>query len=688
MLEKKEHRIPIQVSRVLRFLEGNPVAEEKFRKEGKILLRERPKPVSAEESDAIRTKPKLAIDPVDDYPPPPPVVDLPRSDVAQDATSEGLTPETVKEVKVVGLEEPSTRVPVVAPTRAEESVEPFLVEGIDMASMRVAYLCMEIGLSADLPFYAGGLGVLAGDTLKSFADLDLPVIGVSLLYRKGYFRQRFDTHAWQTEEEERFVPDGRFTLLPQKVHVLIEGRPVVVRAWLYRQTGITGRVNPIIFLDTDTEENLPQDRGITHSLYAGDRRYRLKQEVILGIGGFRMLEAIGASRVEKYHINEGHAALFALELYRRHMLADGVLDILHRMLVFTTHTPIESGHDRFDMGLVREVLGRDGVPTQLMERVVENGQLNMTRIGLELAGHINGVAKSHGDVTREMFPGYRIDAITNGVYARGWVAEPLKALFSKYLRGWESDPAALRYALSLPADELWSAHQKAKREMIAAITQSSGVQISEDVFTIGFARRATAYKRAELLFSDVPRLRRIAERSGKGIQIVVAGKAHPHDHDGKLSIQRIIRKFPELGSRVRAVYLENYDMNIARFLVSGVDLWLNTPIRPQEASGTSGMKAALNGVPQLSVLDGWWLEGHIEGVTGWSIGPHPEYAGTTSDAEDAESLYTKLEYLVLPRYYDERDMWIRMMRHAIAINGSFFNTHRMVEQYVLTTYFL
>jgi starch phosphorylase len=358
------------------------------------------------------------------------------------------------------------------------------------------------------------------------------------------------------------------------------------------------------------------------------------------------------------------------------------------LLVFTTHTPIAAGHDRFDIGLVHEVLGRDVIPATVVPRVVENGQLNMTRLGLELSGHINGVAKKHGDVTREMFPGYRIDAITNGVHARSWVAPAIQAVFSKYLRGWELDPFSLRYALSLPPEDIWSAHQEAKRAMLAMVNAKTGSDLREDVFTIGFARRATAYKRAELLFSDVGRLRRIAEMSGKGIQIILAGKAHPHDHDGKLAIQHIIRKIGDLGPRIRAVYLENYNIETAKLLVSGSDLWLNTPIRPQEASGTSGMKAALNGVPQLSVLDGWWLEGHIEGVTGWSVGPHPEHATHVSDTEDAESVYAKLEHLIIPRYYDERDAWIRMMRQTIAINGSFFNTHRMVEQYVLSTYFL
>lgn len=696
-MSDKEHRIPIQVSRLLKMLEGNAAAEEKLKREGKIILKEPPKPKPVE-YPAAPIKAKLVIDAIEPADEPATHVDEHESsahkrhggrshaktDAQEDSTEKAVT----KEVELVGVGEPSVSIPVSASVLPESVPEPVIVEGIDFARLRVAYFCMEMGLASELPFYSGGLGVLAGDTLKSFADLNLPVVGVSLLYRKGYFRQRFDDRGWQVEEQESFVPEGHLTLLPQKTRVFIEGRSVVVRAWIRHVRGIGGHINPVIFLDTDTEENAPEDRTITHSLYAGDRRYRLKQEAVLGIGGVRMLDLLGASRIEKYHMNEGHSALLTLELYRRYMLLPDPVAALHRVLVFTTHTPIAAGHDRFDVSLVREVLGRDAIPAQLENRVIEDGQLNMTRLGFELSGHINGVAKRHGDVTREMFPGYKIDAITNGVHARTWVAPPLAQVFAKYLRGWESDPYSLRYALSLPPDEIWNAHQEAKREMLAVVNAKTGAKFREDVFTIGFARRATAYKRAELLFFDIERLSRIAERSGKGIQIILAGKAHPHDHDGKLGIQRVIGKLSLLGPRVRAVYIENYDMDIARMLVSGVDLWLNTPIRPQEASGTSGMKAALNGVPQLSVLDGWWLEGHIEGVTGWSIGPHPEHSGAVSDREDAESLYVKLEHLILPRFYDERESWIRIMRQTIAVNGSFFHTHRMAEQYVLSTYFL
>jgi starch phosphorylase len=699
MSSKKEHRIPIQVSRVLRLLEGDAAAEEKFKKEGKIILHDKPKPNLVEVPSAP-TRPKITIDPV---PEAVPVVSKPPSEHPRaehhrtrakvhrhrhDHDHHIRAVPRVHEVEVVGSEFPPTHIPVVNSSPEELPHESSIVEGIDIGRMRVGYFCMEVGIASELPLYAGGLGILAGDTLKSFSDLDIPVIGVSLLYRKGFFRQRFDKDAWQFEEEEQFTPEKYLTLLSQKVRILIEGRPVVVRAWLYKIEGVSKQTNPLILLDTDTEENTPEDRGITHVLYAGDRRYRLKQEAVLGIGGIRMLEALGATHIEKYHMNEGHSALLTLELYRRHMLTADPVAILHRLTVFTTHTPLAAGHDRFDFSLVQEVLGRDAVPDAIAGRVTENGQLNMTRLGLELSGHINGVAKKHGDVTREMFPSYRIDAITNGVYARGWAAEPMKKLFTRYLPDWEIDPYSLRYALSLPPDELWNAHLEAKRDMIRVVREVTGVELREDVFTVGFARRATAYKRAELLFSDIGRLRRIAERSGKGIQIVLAGKAHPYDHDSKLAVQRIIRRFPELGDRITAVYIPDYNMRIASYLVSGVDLWLNTPARPQEASGTSGMKAAINGIPQLSVLDGWWLEGHVEGVTGWSVGPHPEHSPMVSDTEDAESLYTKLEHLVIPKFYDERDQWVRIMRQTIAINGSFFNTHRMVEQYALTTYFL
>jgi starch phosphorylase len=562
-----------------------------------------------------------------------------------------------------------------------------VVEGISMNTLQVAYFCMEMGIDNSMPTYAGGLGILAGDMLKSAADLDVPMIGVSLLYKKGYFKQHFDPSGWQREEPERWDPREKLIELPVSVTLLLEGRSVAVHAWLYKLVGIRGNVNPVIFLDTDVPENTEEDRALTLQLYTGDEKHRLLQEAILGLGGMRIIRKLGATNIGKFHMNEGHSALLTLELYRLSASCEEPLEELRRRAVFTTHTPVASGHDQFSRELVERVLGKDIVPEAIADLVWKNNMLNMTHLGLTFSHYTNGVAKKHGEVTRDLFPGYRIESITNGVHVGTWVSEPFKRLFTKYLPGWEADPYSLRYALSIPQEELWHTHQEAKQTLLRRVNERYGVDLKEDVFTIGFARRAAAYKRGNMLFADTERLIRIAEGS-KGIQIIYAGKAHPHDHEGKLLIQHIIENMRRVAPTIKCVYVEGYDMDIARDLVSGVDLWLNTPTRPQEASGTSGMKAALNGVPQFSVLDGWWLEGHIENVTGWSIGPHPERLGEVDvDAEDIEDMYTKLEYVILPRFEKERDQWVKMMRQAIGINGSFFNTHRMIEQYVLNAYF-
>ena len=609
-----------------------------------------------------------------------------------DAVSKDQTiPTASKEVTVLhganesalGFESTKADIPITCELPKDSAVQ----VGLEMSDLSVAYFCMEMGITESIPTYAGGLGILAGDTLQSCADLKLNVVGVTLLYRDGYFRQSLDDSGWQVEEKEIWDPSKYMTLLHDEVAVVIEGRSVRVRAWLYKMNGISGNTNPVIFLDTDVDGNSDEDRAITQRLYVGDRRHRLIQEAILGIGGTRMLAKIGATNIHKYHMNEGHSALLALELYREYSSCALPIEEVRRRTVFTTHTPVEARHDKFDESLVLSVLGNDVIPEAIRHLVFEDGMLNMTRFGFQLSEHINGVAKKHGEVTRELFPRYRIESITNGVHAVKWVAAPLARVYDKYLPDWRNDPYSLRYALSLPAEELWLAHQESKNQLFAYVAKTTGGQFDPDILTIGFARRATAYKRGNMLFRDVGRLKYIAEKS-KGIQIIYSGKAHPEDHDGKLLLQEITRNMHIDSAKITCVYLPNYDIAIAKLMVAGVDLWLNTPARPQEASGTSGMKAALNGVPHFSTLDGWWLEGHIENVTGWSIGAHPEENGSwDADAEDSDDLYKKLEYVIIPRFEGDRHTWIKMMRGAIAINGSFFNTQRMVEQYVLTAYF-
>jgi starch phosphorylase len=558
-------------------------------------------------------------------------------------------------------------------------------ENIDFHEPEVAYFSMEIGIDPKIPTYAGGLGILAGDTLRSAADLELPIIGITLLYKKGYFRQKIDEHGNQFEEPIEWHPHSHLKLLPNKVNIKVEGRDVYIQAWLYTIKGVTGKLNPIIFLDTDLHENSDYDRTITHILYGNDDRCRLAQEMVLGIGGVRMLNSLGCYQIKKYHMNEGHSALLALELAKISK-EKKIIEDVRQKCVFTTHTPIPAGHDQFDKELAEKMLG-DNLLSEIKNELFIGHKLNMTYLGLRFSKFVNGVAKKHGEVSRTMFPGYHIESITNGVHSAFWVSEPFKKLYDKYISGWEIDPFSLRYVLSVPKEEIWRSHQKAKKKLITYVNRKYGVGMNVDSFTIGFARRAATYKRHDMLFSDATRLIKIASKYPKGIQIIYSGKAHPKDWEGKQIIKNVIQKMEFVKERIKVCYIEDYDIEIAKLLVSGADLWVNTPMRPKEASGTSGMKAAHNGVPQFSTLDGWWLEGHIENVTGWSIGSHPHDLKEPNHREDVDDMYMKLEYVILPKFYNEKENWVEVMRHAISINASFFNTHRMVQQYVLNAYF-
>ncbi len=551
---------------------------------------------------------------------------------------------------------------------------------------RIAYFSMEIGIDSKIPTYSGGLGILAGDTLKACADLNVPLVAVSLLYRKGYFYQKIDQHGQQQELPYEWNPKKFLALLKNNITVIIEGRTVFVQAWQYRVCGIGGYCIPIIFLDTDIAQNNDYDRALTNYLYGGDEKYRLAQEIILGIGGVRMLKELEYDRISRYHMNEGHSSLLTLELLKErgknHETAWDI-DGVRRMCVFTTHTPVPAGHDQFSYDLVKQLLG-DFIPMDFFKQIGGEDTLNMTLLGLNLSHYINGVAKQHGKISQEMFPGYHIDSITNGVHSSTWVCDSLRKIYDKYISGWSNDPFSLRYVLSIPREEISNAHQEAKKLLIDYVNDKTSVGMDDNTFTIGFARRTTAYKRADLIFFDTNRLKDIARNSGN-IQIIFSGKAHPKDWPGKDLIKKIITASHQLSAYIKVVYLENYDIELAKMLVSGVDLWLNTPRKPREASGTSGMKAAHNGIPSLSILDGWWIEGCIEGLTGWSIGSAQDIE--SNDETDARSLYDKLEKVIMPIFYkNHQNWWTDIMRHSTAINASFFNTHRMVQQYVLNAY--
>jgi starch phosphorylase len=552
---------------------------------------------------------------------------------------------------------------------------------------RIAYFSMEIGIRPEMHTYSGGLGILAGDTLKSAADLRIPMIGITLIHRMGYFRQELDPFGRQIEHPDPWDIEKYLKRINIKVSVEIEKKPVYITAWYYIIESTTGGKVPVIFLDTEIPDNDPVNRTLTHYLYGGDLEYRLKQEIILGIGGVRVLDELGFE-IRKYHMNEGHSSLLTLELLNKFKKPieevwseELVWDVqkVRDLCVFTTHTPVEAGHDRFPYDLVQRILG-EPVPMWLIKKLAGDGMLNMTLLGFNLSEYINGVSKKHEEVSERMFPGYEIHAITNGVHPYTWVSEPFKNLYNKHLPGWAMEPEIFVRAWKIPEEEIWDAHMQAKQSLIDYVNRLTGMNFNYETFTIGFARRATPYKRADLLLSDPERLAIIGE--GR-VQIIYAGKAHPKDEVGKQLIQRIFQIKERIKDKVKIVYLPNYDMAMAIKLVAGVDIWLNNPLKPLEASGTSGMKATHNGVPNFSVLDGWWIEGWIEGYTGWAIGTLDESSDPKRDAED---LYFKLGNDVLPMFYENRYIWFKVMKNAIAMNAYYFNTHRMIRFYVTEAY--
>lgn len=552
---------------------------------------------------------------------------------------------------------------------------------------RIAYFSMEIALRPDVPTYAGGLGVLAGDTVRSAADLEVPLVAVTLVSRNGYFRQEIDAEGRQAERPEPWDPAKFAARLSAGVAVRIEGRDVWVSAWLYIVQGHTGGEVPVILLDTDLPFNAREDRAITDRLYVADADSRLKQETVLGVAGCMMLRALGFD-IRKYHMNEGHSALLSLELMRRFAYAPELvrpgepnfdLPRVRDMCVFTTHTPVEAGHDKFPYDMVGRILG-DYVDVGTLRSLSDPNVLNMTKLALALSKYVNGVAERHAETSRRLFPGQRLHSITNGVHPYTWTGARFAALYDQWTPGWRHEPQLLVRADRIPDEAIWAAHQEQKGALVDWIRTRTGVELRLDRPTLGFARRMTEYKRPDLLFADIERLRRIARR--RPFQLVLAGKAHPSDEPGKRLIALVHARLRELRDDVTSAYLPDYNMDVAFRLVGGTDVWLNTPLKPLEASGTSGMKAAFNAVPSLSILDGWWVEGCIEGVNGWAI-DDPADAGA---GRDQESLYRKLDDVVLPLYYENRPAWIGVMKGAIAKSASYFDSHRMMRRYVTEAY--
>lgn len=606
----------------------------------------------------------------------------------------------------------------------------------DLVDHTIAYFSAEFGLHESLPIYSGGLGVLSGDHCKAASDLGLPLVGVGFLYPQGYFRQQITSWGDQKAIYEKLsfldVP-AQPALDDSGEHIVVEvelpGRQVYATVWQIQ----VGRVT-LFLLDTNVHPNAPEDRTLAARLYGGDGEVRISQEIMLGIGGVRALRALGI-KPTVWHMNEGHSAFMALEQIRTRVQDEGLsFDAAREAVtarnVFTTHTPVPAGHDAFTFDLVEKYFGnywpqmgldRNGFMALGYHELPRGARFSMTVLALKLSGHYNAVSELHGRVSRKMWhvlwpdrpvEDMPITPITNGVHTKTWLSPELARLFDTYFdEDWEErldEPATWDAVEKIPDAELWRIHRQRKQMMInylrqrirrqrernhASIDEVADAEslLDPDALTVGFARRFATYKRATLIFHDLERIQRILNQAGRPVQIIFAGKAHPADDPGKVLIKHIVELSKHPGFKERIVFIEDYDINVARYLVRGVDLWLNNPRRPLEASGTSGQKAALNGVPNFSVLDGWWPEAY-NGENGWAIGDEGEYANQEEqDAADAESLYHTLETAIVPLFYD-RDAdgiphgWLRVVKASIRTCAPRFSTRRMVKEYVERMY--
>lgn len=539
----------------------------------------------------------------------------------------------------------------------------------------IAYFTAEIGLWSELHTYSGGLGVLAGDHVKSAADVGLPLVGMSLLYREGYGRQHLDDQGIQSETYAPIDPNDHLTNTGQTIQLPLDGSTLYASIWKASVVGVGGHVVSVYFLDTFHPNNSAEFVGLGARLYGGDDSTRVRQEYLLGVGGVRALQALGHD-FAGMHLNEGHCTFAMLE-----MLHQGwTREELAQRTLFTTHTPVPAGHDRFEWSLVEDVMG-DLLPSDARELVREagdsegGGRCSMSHLAVALSTAVNAVSNLNAQVASTMFGTTHIAPITNGVHHITWTSPQMSGLFDHHLPGWKEDPSQLGYAGRLPDAALRDARQVNRRILRELVHASTGVELDEHRLTIGFARRFATYKRANLVFSDLERLRSIG--AGR-VQFVFSGKAHPKDEGGKQLIRDIFASAGEVAEDIPVAFIENYDMATGLAMTSGVDIWLNNPIRPLEASGTSGMKAAMNGVPNCSILDGWWPEGCEHGVNGWAIG-HSE--DERDDARDAENIYNVLEHEVLPLWDEGPERWAKLMRASIATSARFTGT-RMIADYL------
>ncbi|MEC8670606.1 MAG: alpha-glucan family phosphorylase [Candidatus Thermoplasmatota archaeon] len=539
----------------------------------------------------------------------------------------------------------------------------------------VGYFTAEIGLWSELHTYSGGLGVLAGDHVKSAADAEIPLVGVTLVYRKGYGRQHLDKDGVQTETYRDLDPANHMQDTGMEISLPLDGGELWAKVWRADITGVSGHVVPVYFLDTFHPKNSEKHLELGLTLYGGDDWVRIRQEYLLGVGGLRLLDKLGLE-VDGLHLNEGHCTFALLEMlgkgWSREQLAKRVL--------FTTHTPVPAGHDRFEWEAVEEVLG-DLLPADAKQLVIDAGdpeegrRISMSHLAVALSGPVNAVSNLNAWVASSMFADHHIAPITNGVHHITWTSPMMADLFDKQLPGWREDPTKLAHAGKIPTEDLAGARDVARKVLRELVQTSTGVRLDKNRLTIGFARRFATYKRANLVFSDLERLREIG--AGK-IQFVFSGKAHPRDEGGKALIKSIFDSAKDLENEIPVAFLEDYSMATGLAMTGGVDIWLNNPIRPMEASGTSGMKAAMNGVPNCSILDGWWPEGCEHGVNGWAIG---EADDERDDVRDAKNVLDVIENEVLPAWNEGDEKWCEIMRASIATSARFTGA-RMISDYL------
>lgn len=538
----------------------------------------------------------------------------------------------------------------------------------------VGYFTAEIGLWSELHTYSGGLGVLAGDHVKSAADAGIPLVGVTLLYHQGYARQHIDAAGIQTET----FPEVDMNRLLSKTDIVLEleldGKPLFAYVWMAEILGQSGHMVPVYFMDTRHPENTTQHQELSSRLYGGDDGVRIRQEYVLGVGGVQLFDHLEVE-LSGLHLNEGHCTFAMLELLKRGWSREQ----LAQRSLFTTHTPVPAGHDRFDWSLVEDVIG-DLLPTDAKELVRNAGdpehgaRCSMSHLAVSLSTTVNAVSKLNADVAMTMFD-QNIQPITNGVHHITWTSPVMASFFDKHLVDWRIQPESIAKAEALPTEDLMEARSKARKQLHDYVQSTTGVELFSDRLTIGFARRFATYKRANLVFKDLERLRKIG--AGK-IQFVFSGKAHPRDQGGKQLIRDIFESAHQIADEIPVAFIENYDMHTGLMMTSGVDIWLNNPIRPMEASGTSGMKAAMNGVPNCSILDGWWPEACIHGVNGWAIGNAED---DRNDDRDAENIYNVLQHEVIPLWEQEGDGWAEMMKASIAASAG-FTGQRMIQDYL------